>query len=243
METKLNYSLNFDIKKRRSNEIKFIIFHYTGMRREIDAINKLTSQKSKVSCHYFIKRNGQILKLVPDLYTAWHAGVSCWRNYKSINKNSIGIEISNPGHRYKYSNFNKDQIKSVISLSKFLIKKYKIKPKYILGHSDIAPERKIDPGEKFPWKFLSKRKIGCWHNINQTILFNRRNQKITKLEKEIFFKNLRKIGYSVNLRKKNTNYLIKLTTAFQRRFRQESINGIIDNECLIISENLINKFS
>ena len=243
MKTKLNYSLNFDPNKRRSKEIKFIIFHYTGMKKEIDAINKLTSQKSKVSCHYFIKRNGQILTLVPDLYTAWHAGVSFWKNFKSINKNSIGIEISNPGHRYKYLKFNKEQIKSVLRLSKHLINKYKIKPKFILGHSDISPERKIDPGEKFPWKFLSRRKIGYWHDINQKMLIKGRNQKITKLDKDIFFKNLKKIGYSVNLRKKHNKYLIKLISAFQRRFRQEAISGFIDKECLIISKNLVKKFS
>ena len=243
MKTKLNYSLNFDPNKRRSKEIKFIIFHYTGMKKEIDAINKLTSQKSKVSCHYFIKRNGQILTLVPDLYTAWHAGVSFWKNFKSINKNSIGIEISNPGHCYKYLKFNKEQIKSVLRLSKHLINKYKIKPKYILGHSDISPERKIDPGEKFPWKFLSRRKIGYWHDINQKMLIKGRNQKITKLDKYIFFKNLKKIGYSVNLGKKHNKYLIKLISAFQRRFRQEAINGFIDKECLIISKNLVKKFS
>ena len=243
MKTKLNYSLNFDPNKRRSKEIKFIIFHYTGMKKEIDAINKLTSQKSKVSCHYFIKRNGQILTLVPDLYIAWHAGKSFWKNFKSINKNSIGIEISNPGHRYKYLKFNKEQIKSVLRLSKHLINKYKIKPKYILGHSDISPERKIDPGEKFPWKFLSRRKIGYWHDINQKMLIKGRNQKITKLDKYIFFKNLKKIGYSVNLRKKHNKYLIKLISAFQRRFRQEAISGFIDKECLIISKNLVKKFS
>ena len=243
MKTKLNYSLNFDPNKRRSKEIKFIIFHYTGMKKEIDAINKLTSQKSKVSCHYFIKRNGQILTLVPDLYIAWHAGISFWKNFKSINKNSIGIEISNPGHRYKYLKFNKEQMKSVLRLSKHLINKYKIKPKYILGHSDISPERKIDPGEKFPWKFLSRRKIGYWHDINQKMLIKGRNQKITKLDKYIFFKNLKKIGYSVNLRKKHNKYLIKLISAFQRRFRQEAISGFIDKECLIISKNLVKKFS
>ena len=170
MHVTLNYSPNFDLKKRKANQIKFIIFHYTGMKREIDAINKLTNQKSKVSSHYFIKKNGEILKLVPDLYTAWHAGVSSWKNYKSLNKNSIGVEISNPGHSYKYKKFTKEQINSLIKLSKFLIKKYKISYKFILGHSDIAPERKKDPGEKFPWKLLSTRKIGYWHSLNENLI-------------------------------------------------------------------------
>ena len=155
MDTTLNYSPNFDIKKRNSKEVKFIIFHYTGMKKEIEAINHLTSYKSKVSSHYFIKKNGEILTIVPNLYVAWHAGISCWKNYKSINKYSIGIEISNPGHDFKYQKFTKKQINSVLKLSRFLIKKYKIKSKFILGHSDISPDRKKDPGEKFPWQYLS----------------------------------------------------------------------------------------
>ena len=139
IDTNLNYSLNFDTNKRKSKAIKFIIFHYTGMKKETEALNRLTNSKSKVSSHYFIRNNGEILTLVPDSYVAWHAGVSSWKNYKSINKNSIGIEISNPGHDHKYKNFNEKQIKSVLKLTKFLIKKYKIRTKFILGHSDIAP--------------------------------------------------------------------------------------------------------
>ncbi len=242
MDTTLNYSPNFDIKKRKPKEIKFIIFHYTGMKKEIEAINQLTSQKSKVSSHYFIKKNGEILTLVPDLYTAWHAGISCWKNDKSINKYSIGIEISNPGHDYKYKKFTRKQIKSILKLSKFLIKKYKIKSKFILGHSDISPDRKKDPGEKFPWQYLSKRKIGYWHNLNLKRLLKDRNQRVVEVDKNIFIKNLYRIGYAKNLSKKNNKYLQILTTAFQRRFRQGLINGIIDKECLIISKNLVKKF-
>ena len=96
MSTTLNYSPNFDVKKRKVKELKFIIFHYTGMKKENQAITRLTNSKSKVSSHYLIKNNGEILTLVPDLYVAWHAGISSWKNYKSINKYSIGIEISNP---------------------------------------------------------------------------------------------------------------------------------------------------
>ena len=242
MDTTLNYSLNFDTKKRKPKEIKFIIFHYTGMKKEISAINRLTNLKSKVSSHYYIKNNGDILSLVPDLYISWHAGVSSWKNYKYLNKNSIGIEISNPGHDYKYKKFSKKQINSVLKLSKFLVKKYKIKSKFILGHSDISPDRKKDPGEKFPWQYLSKRKIGHWHSLNKKKLLKERNQITTGLDKNIFIKNLYKIGYVKNLSEKNIKYLKILTIAFQRRFRQELINGIIDKECLIISKNLVKKF-
>ena len=242
MDTTLNYSLNFDIKKRKKKEIRFIIFHYTGMKKEIDAINKLTSQGTKVSCHYLIKKNGEILKLVPDLYISWHAGVSSWKNYKSLNKHSIGIEVSNPGHYFKYKKFNQKQINSILKLSKFLIKKYKIKSKYILGHSDISPDRKKDPGEKFPWYYLSKRKIGIWHNLNKKKLINTRKGKITEIERNHFIQNLYKIGYTKNLKKKNIKHSKILTIAFQRRFRQELINGVIDKECIIISKNLLKKF-
>jgi len=239
MNTTLNYSPNFDKIKRKKTEIRFIIFHYTGMKKESDAINKLTREGTKVSSHYLIKNNGEIIRMVPDLYISWHAGVSSWKNYKSLNRYSIGIEITNPGHEFKYKNFNQKQINSIVKLSKFLIKKYKIKSKNILGHSDISPERKKDPGEKFPWYYLSKRKIGFWHSTSKKKLINTRNQKITEIDRNHFNKNLCKIGYTKNLIKKNIRYSNKLTIAFQRRFRQDLINGIIDKECLIISKNLV----
>ena len=177
--------------------------------------------------------------MVPDLYIAWHAGISGWKNYKSLNRYSIGIEISNPGHDNKYDKFTNKQIHSILKLSNFLIKKYKIKSKFILGHSDISPDRKKDPGEKFPWEFLSKKKIGYWHRLNERKLQKLRNQKISKSQENIFIKNLNKIGYSKNLVKKNNHYKKILATAFQRRFRPKLVNGIIDKECFIISKNLI----
>ncbi len=238
MHTTLNYSPNFDVKKRRVKDVKFVIFHYTGMKKENQAITRLTDPKSKVSSHYLIKNNGEILTLVPDLYVAWHAGVSSWKNYKSINKYSIGIEISNPGHEYSYKKFSKKQIKSIIKLSIYLKKKYKIKSNFILGHSDIAPDRKKDPGEKFPWKYLSKNKIGQWHYLNEKKLFKKRNRIVDRLEKNKFIKNLYKIGYPKNILFNKYRYSKLLTTAFQRRFRQELVNGIIDQECLFISNNL-----
>ena len=124
-------------------------------------------------------------------------------------------------------------------LSKFLIKKYKIKSNCILGHSDVAPGRKKDPGEKFPWKYLSENTIGYWHNLNQNFIIKKRNIKLEKTEKLKFIQNLYKIGYSINHKMPEKKYLRLITTAFQRRFRQQLINGIIDLECLLISNNLI----
>jgi N-acetylmuramoyl-L-alanine amidase len=187
MYTTYNYSPNFELKKRKPDQIKFIIFHYTGMKRESEAIERLTSIKSRVSCHYLIKNNGEIVVMVPDLYEAWHAGVSSWKNFKSLNKNSIGIEISNPGHDFNYKIFSKRQIQSIKKLSRFLIKKYKIDQKNILGHSDIAPNRKKDPGEKFPWKYLAKFRIGNWHSLSVKTLVKNRRKKINSTDKEFFF--------------------------------------------------------
>ena len=242
IKTSLNYSPNFDPKKRKANQIKFLIFHYTGMRTEKAAIKRLTDIKSEVSSHYFIKQTGQVITLVPDLYIAWHSGKSNWKKYKSLNKNSIGIEITNQGHSYGYKKFPKQQILSLIKLTKFLISKYRINKKNILGHSDIAPERKKDPGEKFPWQFLSKIKIGYWHSLDREILTKNRTLKTSNLQKNLFYKNIYKIGYSkkipINLKHRKKNYLNKITKAFQRRFRPEIVNGKIDKECLIISQNL-----
>jgi len=245
MDTTLNYSPNFEIKKRKANQIKFIIFHYTGMKKESKAIERLTSLKSKVSCHYFIKYNGEIVTMVPDLYEAWHAGVSKWKNLKSLNKHSIGVEISNQGHKYNYKKFSKKQIQSLKKLSQFLIKKYKIDNKNILGHSDIAPTRKKDPGEKFPWKYLAKFEISKWHSLPQKSLLKDRRKKISLINKKIFFNNLSRIGYSIKSPAKiKKDQLLKLIIiAFQRRFRQELINGKIDQECLLISQNLVKKLN
>ena len=244
IKTKLNYSPNFDPVKRVKKKVKFIIFHYTGMKKESAAINRLTNIQSEVSCHYIIKNNGEIITIVPESYIAWHAGKSSWGGHKSLNKNSIGIEITNPGHELNYKNFTKKQIISLLKLSKFLIKKYKINLKNILGHSDVAPERKKDPGEKFPWEYLSQNGVGMWHSIKKQKLKKNRTIKTTKLDKKFFFNNLFKIGYSKKFSKnrnkeKHLNCIIK---AFQRRYRQDLIDGKIDQECLLISRDLMKKF-
>ena len=241
LKTILNYSPNFNPKKRTPKQIKFIIFHYTGMKSESDALKRLTDIQSEVSCHYLIKNNGEIIRIVPDLYIAWHAGKSSWKNYKSLNQKSIGIEITNPGHEHGYKKFTQKQIYSLLKLSKFLIKKYKISSRNILGHSDIAVLRKKDPGEKFPWEYLSKNKIGIWHTLSKQELIKNRKIKISKIEENNFFNNLFKIGYSEKYPndKSENKYLRELTKAFQRRFRQELVNAKIDQECLLISKNLI----
>ena len=235
-----SYSPNFNLPKRAKNRIQFIIIHYTGMKKESDAIKRLQDPKSKVSSHYLIKRNGEIINLVPDLFEAWHAGVSSWKHFKSLNKNSIGIEITNPGHQHGYKKFSKKQIFSLQKLLNVLFKKYRIKKNYVLGHSDISPGRKKDPGEKFPWEMLAKNKLSFWHNLDQKKIKKFREKNlITRIEENLFLKNLYKIGYN-DVKKFNPKKNIKyLTLAFQRRFRQSLVNGKIDRECLLISKNLL----
>jgi N-acetylmuramoyl-L-alanine amidase len=235
----LNYSPNFNTRKRSISDIKFIIIHYTGMRKELSAIKRLCDIKSKVSAHYLIKKNGSVLNLVPPLYEAWHAGKSTWKNLKSLNKYSIGIEIQNSGHDNNYENFSQRQIISTKKLLKYLIRKYSINFKNVLGHSDISPDRKKDPGEKFPWKGLAKHKLCQWHNLNEKKLRKKRLIKLNFAEERNFVNNLKKIGYDRVLQKNFNLQKRILIIAFQRRFRQELINGISDQECLIISENLL----
>ena len=232
----MNYSPNFDLKKRRKNKIKYLIFHYTGMKNDRLAIKKLTSFNSNVSCHYYITSSGKLIQMVPDLYTAWHAGKSKWQNDKFLNHNSIGIEISNPGHEHGYRKFNYKQIQTLIKISKTLIIKYKINKKNILGHSDIAPLRKVDPGEKFPWKLLSKYKIGIWHNFNCKKKFLK--NKIPEFDLQIFSKYLAKIGYRINYSK--VFQLKKLIKIFQMRFRPKTVDGKLDLECFMIAKFLKN---
>ncbi len=232
------YSINFDLPKRSKQSIKFIIIHYTGMKKESEAIKRLCSPKSKVSSHYFIKNNGEVLNMVPDLYKAWHAGISYWKHYNSLNKHSIGIEINNPGHEHKYKKFPLKQINSLINLLRYLIKKYNINKNNVLGHSDISPNRKKDPGEKFPWKKLAKRNLCKWHDLEEKKINKYRNLKLKHNEKKIFFSNLYKIGYSKMSNNWHKSERVNVVKAFQRKFRQALIDGKIDKECLLISKNL-----
>ena len=231
MKIKLLNSPNYSRNSRPKKSIKFIIIHYTGMQSEIESINRLINKNSKVSCHYLINRKGTIMQMVKENKIAWHAGVSKWKNIKNLNKNSIGIELVNKGHFFGYENYSNLQINSLIKLCSKLKKKYKIHKENFLGHSDIAPYRKIDPGEKFPWKKLSNYKLGKWYNL-------KKNEILSDDKKKLFFKNLYKIGYryfKIDKRVKSDKLIIK---AFQRRYNPKKITGYIDLKTLKISQFL-----
>ncbi len=234
MQIEVNKSSNFSKKTRSKRNIRFLVIHYTGMQSARVSIKRLKNPRSKVSCHYFIMRSGIVQRMVNDDRVAWHAGKSKWRNIINLNNHSLGIEIQNKGHYLGYQNFTKKQIFSTIKLIKILMKKYNIQKKNVLGHSDIAPLRKLDPGEKFPWKTLSSKGAAIWYPN-----FRKKKYNIdSKLKRKIFFKNIYKIGYRFfNLSKhsKKDRIIIK---AFQRRFLPKEIDGKITDKTLKISQLL-----
>ncbi len=148
-------SPNFD-KRPRGTKINSIVIHYTGMKTFNVAYKKLCDKKSKVSSHYLIGRDGKVINLVDEKDRAWHAGKSHWKGIDNLNNNSIGIELENPGHEFGYIPFSKKQMDVLISLCKELKNKYDIKEDWVLGHSDISPDRKLDPGEKFEWNLIKR---------------------------------------------------------------------------------------
>ena len=220
--------------KRR--KIHSIVIHYTGMRSLQSAVERLISKKYEVSSHYLIGRTGKILQLVKDNNIAWHAGISNWFNFKNLNKTSIGIELENKGHQYGYQNFSNKQINQLIKILEILKKKFNIQNIHIIGHSDIATNRKKDPGEKFPWKKLYKKDLAIWHSLDEKFINNFRLKKLININKINMLKMIKKLGYSKVLTagRLDKNFI----KAFQRRYRQELINGIFDQECYLILNNL-----
>tara|TARA_Y100000022_G_scaffold194104_1_gene198060 strand:+ start:2673 stop:3395 length:723 start_codon:yes stop_codon:yes gene_type:complete len=190
MVCQLNISHKFKSKNfdNRKNRISFIIIHYTETKTFTKAVKLLTDKERKVSCHYLIDSKGEIYNLVDLNKRAWHAGESKWKNFTDINSHSIGIEIVNSGE-LKKEEYKKEQINVLIELIKSLKQKYKIPNEKILGHSDIAPLRKIDPGKFFPWEKLNDYSIGLWANVTTN------RSRLTKTEYKNFLVNLKKIGY------------------------------------------------
>ena len=237
MRKTVDLSDNISKKKRTKNQIKFVIIHYTGMQSEIESIERLKDVKSKVSCHYLINRKGSVVQMAEEKNIAWHAGKSKWKNFTNLNKGSIGIELVNRGHKFGYENYTKLQINSLVNLCKELKKKYKINKENFLGHSDIAPLRKIDPGEKFPWKKMSEFGLGLWYkSIKKNYNFKSKN-----LIKKLFFINLYNIGYRYfnPLRRSSKDKI--LIKAFQRKYNPKKVTGKIDQKTFKISLFLSNQ--
>lgn len=192
-------SPNFDDRKA---PVEMLVLHYTGMKTTQEAINRLRDPVAKVSAHYLIDEDGEVYSLVDEDKRAWHAGVSFWKGKTDINSRSVGIEIVNPGHEFGYRPFPSNQIQSIINTSKEIIKRYALLLENVVGHSDIAPTRKKDPGELFPWKKLAENGIGLW-----TDEFATPEKSVAEM--------LSAIGY-------DTTDEQAALTAFQRRFYPEA---------------------
>ena len=234
MKILFDFSPNYSKKSRSKKDIKFVIIHYTGMQSEIESIKRLKNPRHKVSCHYLINRKGQIIQMIKDLNVAWHAGKSKWKKFVNLNNISLGIELVNKGHQFGYQNFSVKQINSLIKLSQKLKKRYLIKKENFLGHSDIAPLRKIDPGEKFPWKKLSKHNLGKWYKNKQNkVEFDQKKSQF------LFFKNLKKLGYGYfSLNKRNSKDK-KIIRSFQQHYSPNNVTGKIDQKTFKISQFLV----
>lgn len=213
-------SPNFD--SREGCDVSVLVLHYTGMKTGQGAIDKLRNPESKVSAHYVVDEDGAVYHLVKEEMRAWHAGVSSWCGEKRVNHHSIGIEIVNPGHEYGYRPFPDVQMKSVIALSKDILSRHKIPARNVVGHSDVAPIRKEDPGELFDWAWLAREGIGLWPN--GTGAAGRPDAALA----------LSEYGY-------DTTDLPKAIIAFQRHFRPKTLDGQWDSECQAIIGQLLAK--
>lgn len=218
-----------------------ILLHYTGMQTGQAALDRLTTAASRVSAHYVVFENGRIVQCVPEALRAWHAGVSCWAGETDINSRSIGIEIVNPGHEFGYCNFPLRQTAAVISLCKtILTRRGPISADRILAHSDVAPSRKQDPGEKFPWELLSESGVGHWVRAaplgleGVTLKPGERGEQVARLQRT-----LRNYGYGIEETGLYDDATRDVVTAFQRHFRPARIDGVADPSTLLTLRALI----
>ncbi len=208
-------SPNFD--KRKYRKIKYLIIHYTGMLSSAESLKRLQSKKAKVSSHYFINEYGKIIQLVKDHDIAWHAGISFWGSDKNLNSKSIGIEIQNKGQEFGYHKFNKSQVNAIAKLILYLKNKYQINDAFILGHSDIAPLRKLDPGYLFPWKALNKKGIGLLPKKNNS------NKELNPSDIKNLQMLLSDFGYKISINGLMDKETLQVIHAFESHYCPEEL--------------------
>lgn len=222
-----------NVEERRNGAVpRLVILHYTGMASAEKAIDWLAREESRVSCHYVIDEQGGITQLVPERLRAWHAGVSCWHGETDINSHSIGIEIHNPGHSDGYPDFPKRQVDAVIALTRDICGRQQIPPHGVLGHSDIAITRKIDPGEKFPWSRLARHGVGLWVKPSPIVEDSGDSADLSGSSAAEARTLLRSLGYDVAPQGAFDSQLAAVITAFQRHFRPARCDGKLDRSTL-----------
>jgi N-acetylmuramoyl-L-alanine amidase len=212
----------------RGRSIDMIILHYTGMESTEAALKRLCETEARVSSHYVIMEDGEIIQLVPEAERAWHAGISSWEGESDINARSIGVEIANPGHDLGYPDFPDAQVEAVIALCRDVIKRRRIPVARVLAHSDVAPARKPDPGEKFPWSRLAAAGIGIW--VEPTAIVpgpeldpGDHSEIVSRLQSEF-----REFGYGLSATGTYDQATREVVIAFQRHFRPARVDGIVD---------------
>ena len=204
--------------------VDILLLHYTGMPSAAAALQRMCDAAAKVSAHYLIDEDGSTYALVPEVRRAWHAGVACWAGARDINARSIGIELVNPGHEWGYRDFPPAQMLALDRLAVDILRRHPIPPARVLGHADVAPTRKQDPGERFDWAWLSARGIGLWPG-------ERPDLRGRPADAAAMAAALTAFGYDVA----DPSAAI---VAFQRHFRQAVTDGTADAECLAVAEAL-----
>jgi N-acetylmuramoyl-L-alanine amidase len=234
-------SSNFDCRCGKQKP-EMLIIHYTGMADNQEAIKRLCNPGSRVSAHYVIDDVGRCFQLVDESYRAWHAGVSSWAGNNDINSCSIGIELCNPGHEHGYKRFPKKQIATLLGLGKDILARHSILPQFVLGHSDVAPTRKLDPGEFFDWRHLANNGIGIWPATNaatnkqtpEKANVQMDDRKVARIQGK-----LAHFGYGIKITGTYDEQSTLVVMAFQRHFRQNRITGVLDAESEFILDNLL----
>ena len=205
-----------------------LLLHYTGMPSTAEAIERLCDPEAKVSSHYVVDEDGNILQLVPEVRRAWHAGVSSWEGVTDINSRSIGVEIGNPGHSYGYPDFAEPQLAAVIALCRDLMERHRFRADRVLAHSDVAPLRKWDPGEKFPWERLHRAGVGAWvepapMTPGTVLALGDIRPEVAQLQA-----GLRVYGYGIEVTGIYDELTAAVVAAFQRHFRPACVDGRAD---------------
>ncbi|KAA6206491.1 MAG: N-acetylmuramoyl-L-alanine amidase [Candidatus Tokpelaia sp.] len=233
-------SPNFD-DRRAGSRVSMLIMHYTGMKTAEEAERRLTDPQSQVSAHYLVREDGAIVQFVPESKRAWHAGVAYWRGERDINSCSIGIEIAYPGAPASKP-YPAVQIAGLIALAHNILARHKgIKPAYILAHSDVAPERKNDPGENFPWRKIAQAGIGLYvppspvtMNGGTILGLGAKGRAVAEFQSR-----LAEYGYNICVNGVFDKQTEWVTQAFQRRFRRQKVDGLADISTLKTLERLL----
>ncbi len=219
--------------------VDLLVLHYTGMKSAAAALARLCDPLAQVSAHYLIDAHGLVYRLVPEERRAWHAGVGQWAGDTDVNSRSIGIELANPGHEHGYRDFPDEQIEAVTELCFDIVARHKIRPTRVLAHSDVAPTRKQDPGERFPWEPLYEAGIGHWIApvvIAEGALLQPgdRGPAVAAMQAA-----LREYGYGLEASGEFDALTGAVVTAFQRHFRPARVDGIADHSTLRTLERLL----